>query len=71
MSYNSYPFWLKNQADSASSDAMHSRREVDKCKEKLRAINEEIGKYKILESDNMSIKELAVILDKISEIVSK
>jgi hypothetical protein len=50
---------------------MHSRREVDKCKEKLRAINEEIGKYKILESDNMSIKELAVILDKISEIVSK
>lgn len=29
MPYGQYPFWLKNQADSASASASHARYEAD------------------------------------------
>ena len=44
--YDQYPFWLKNQADDASANAMVARREADKTKEQLVAIKTEITKYK-------------------------
>ena len=69
--YDQYPFWLKNQADDASANAMVARREADKTKEQLVAIKTEITKYKTHEFKNISKKELVEILDKISEILLK
>lgn len=70
MTYGQYPFWLKNQADNASADAYDARREANKIKEQLVAINAEIDKYKSLGS-NIKKEQLTEILDKISEILSK
>lgn len=85
MTYGQYPFWLKNQADSASADSYQARREASNCKEQLeKQVREnntniekiktamiEIAKYKSRESKNISKKELVEILDKLSEILSK
>lgn len=85
MTYGQYPFWLKNQADNASADAMASRREVNNAKEQLeKQINDniknlekintimiEITKYKSLGSTNITKKQLTEILNKIAEILLK
>lgn len=70
MSYNPYPYWTKHEADRANSRARQSEHDANECKEKLQIIHEEIVKYKRLESDKISIKELTLILDKISGIIS-
>lgn len=58
MSYGGYPFWLKNQADRASADAMNARSEISKERKE----KEEYQKQ--LENVAKVIRELKLLLEK-------
>lgn len=51
MPYNSYPFWEKNRADSASMNASFERQKRDECQK-------ELDKLKI------KLKEIMALLEK-------
>lgn len=46
MSYEKYPFWLKNQRDSAESEASFLRRENEQLKNKIKELEKEIEELK-------------------------
>lgn len=58
MNYDRYPFWLKNQADNASVDAMRARSDADKEK------SEKERHQKQLENVEKVILELKLLLEK-------
>jgi len=58
MSYDRYPFWLKNQADNASADARRAQSDVDKER------TEKERHQKQLENVEKVILELKLLLEK-------
>jgi hypothetical protein len=66
-----YPFWEKNRADRASSDAAKANREANQYRNRLETIEAEIEQYKSLNSDAHTKEELIGFLDRISKILSK
>jgi len=67
----SYPFWEKNRADRASSDAVKANREANQYRNRLETIEAEIEQYRSLDSDALTKEELIGFLDRISKILSK
>lgn len=65
----SYPFWKDQETSIARSSADRYKREADKSKQQLDAINDELSKYKSLGYENTSKEELVKILNTISEIL--
>jgi cell division protein FtsB len=46
MSYGQYPFWLKNQKNSAESDFSYLKRENEQLKLKIEVLEQELKKLK-------------------------
>lgn len=46
MTYEQYPYWLKNQKDQAESEASTLMRENEQLKNKIKELEEEIKKLK-------------------------
>jgi cell division protein FtsB len=46
MTYEQYPYWLKNQKDQAEGEASSLIRENEQLKKKIKELEEEINKLK-------------------------
>jgi cell division protein FtsB len=46
MSYEQYPFWLKNQRDNAEGEASYLRRENEQLKKRIKDLEKELKKLK-------------------------